>query len=63
MEDYYGLYGIFDSTRYPWPGIELEQRQRDLVAIATQEQVHAFETDKQNQQAKLDAEVKRLKQP
>ncbi len=34
MDDYYGLYGIFQSTKYPWPGIELEQRQRDLVALA-----------------------------
>ena len=31
--DYYGLYGIFESTRYPWPGIELDQRQRDLVPL------------------------------
>ncbi len=33
-EDYYGLYGFFSSTRYPWPGIELEQRQRDFVSLA-----------------------------
>lgn len=32
-EDYYALYGFFHSTRYPWPGIELEQRQRDLVPL------------------------------
>jgi hypothetical protein len=32
-EDYYALYGIFHSTRYPWPGIELEQKQRDLVPL------------------------------
>ena len=32
-EDYYALYGIFNSTRYPWPGIELEQKQRDLVPL------------------------------
>jgi hypothetical protein len=31
--DYYALYGIFNSTRYPWPGIELEQKQRDLVPL------------------------------
>lgn len=31
--DYYALYGIFNSTRYPWPGIELDQRQRDLVPM------------------------------
>ena len=31
--DYYGLYGIFESTRYPFPGIELFQTQRDLVPL------------------------------
>ena len=31
--EYYGLYGIFQSTRYPWPGIELDQRQRDMVPL------------------------------
>ncbi|MGE4180038.1 MAG: DUF1553 domain-containing protein, partial [Limisphaerales bacterium] len=31
--DYYALYGIFQSTRYPWPGIELDQKQRDLVPL------------------------------
>jgi hypothetical protein len=31
--DYYALYGFFHSTRYPWPGIELDQRQRDLVPL------------------------------
>ena len=38
-EDYYALYGIFHSTRYPWPGIELEQKQRDLVPLASAEEV------------------------
>lgn len=31
--DYYGLYGIFESTRYPFPGIELEKRPRDFVPL------------------------------
>ncbi len=33
QEDYYGLYGIFESTRYPFPGIELDKKPRDLVAL------------------------------
>ncbi len=33
--DYYALYGIFHSTRYPWAGTELEQVQRDLVPLVT----------------------------
>jgi hypothetical protein len=31
--DYYGLYGIFASTRYPFPGIELDKKPRDFVAL------------------------------
>jgi mono/diheme cytochrome c family protein len=31
--DYYGLYGIFASTRYPFPGIELFKTQRDFVPL------------------------------
>ena len=59
-EDYYAIYGIFHSTRYPWPGIELEQKQRDLVPLAPPEEVSAFQKQKGERQAVLDAEVKRL---
>jgi hypothetical protein len=31
--DYYGLYGIFDSSRYPFPGIETLKVQRDFVPL------------------------------
>lgn len=37
--DYYGLYGIFASTRYPFPGIELFQTQRDFVPLIPQSEV------------------------
>ncbi|MFI5457504.1 MAG: PSD1 and planctomycete cytochrome C domain-containing protein [Isosphaerales bacterium] len=33
VEDYYALYGIFDSTRYPFPGCEPKPRPRDLVPL------------------------------
>jgi hypothetical protein len=59
-EDYYGLYGIFQSTRYPWPGIELEQRQRDLISLCTDaEREIATQTHRQRQN-ELEAEVKKL---
>jgi hypothetical protein len=32
-EDYYALFGIFSSTRYPFPGIELNKVPRDLVPL------------------------------
>ncbi|TVQ03716.1 MAG: DUF1553 domain-containing protein [Planctomycetaceae bacterium] len=31
--DYYGLYGIFASTRYPVPGLELFSAQRDFIPL------------------------------
>jgi hypothetical protein len=33
--DYYALYGIFQSTRYPFPGSENKKRQRDLVPLVS----------------------------
>jgi Protein of unknown function (DUF1549)/Protein of unknown function (DUF1553)/Planctomycete cytochrome C len=56
QQDYYALYGIFHSTRYPWPGIELEQKQRDFVPLVPKEKL---ETALKNQKA-LDDEQRRL---
>jgi len=33
MRDYYGLYGIFASSRYPFPGSEQKQKVRTLAAL------------------------------
>jgi hypothetical protein len=33
QDDYYGLYGILQSTRYPFPGIELDKKPRDFVPL------------------------------
>lgn len=59
-EDYYGLYGFFSSTRYPWPGIELEQRQRDLVPLTAPEVATAAMAAHEQRQHELDETVKRL---
>ncbi len=59
--DYYALYGVFHSTRYPWPGIELEQKQRDLVPLVPEQEAQAARKNHQEKQRKLDDEVKRLK--
>ncbi len=32
-QDYYALYGIFDSTRYPFPGCEKTNKPRDMVSL------------------------------
>jgi len=33
MNDYYGLYGIFDSSRYAFPGSEQKQKFRSMVPL------------------------------
>lgn len=61
IEDYYALYGIFHNTRYPWPGIELDQRQRDLVPLGSPEEVSAVLEERKTGEKRLSAEIKRLK--
>ena len=52
-KDYYALYGVFQSTRYPWPGIELEQKQRDLVELAPQAEIDRFHKSQNERHAPL----------
>ncbi|MBC8112761.1 MAG: DUF1553 domain-containing protein, partial [Candidatus Saccharimonas sp.] len=59
-DDYYAVYGIFQSTRYPWPGIELEKKQRDLVPLAPGDVVEAATRERKAKLAEFDAELKRL---
>jgi hypothetical protein len=58
QEDYYALYGFFSSTRYPRPGIELDKVQRDFVPLAPADKVAAFEKERSERMAALDAKVK-----
>lgn len=57
-EDYYAIYGVFHSTRYPWPGIELDKRQRDLVPLASDDEVKAALSARQQKLDELNAAVK-----
>lgn len=62
--DYYGLYGVFASTRYPWPGIELDKRQHDFVPLVAASELPELDRQKgarEKEQSRLDAEVRRLK--
>ncbi len=64
-QDYYALYGIFASTRYPWPGIELDQKQRDFVPLVGPDKRAAAEAEMKargQEQARLDDAVKKLKE-
>ena len=56
-EDYYALYGIFNSTRYPWPGIELDKKQRDLVPLVPV----AMKADAEAKRQALEKEMTRLR--
>ncbi|MCA9047557.1 MAG: DUF1553 domain-containing protein, partial [Planctomycetaceae bacterium] len=60
-EDYYALYGIFHSTRYPWPGIELEPKQRDFVALEAPDKIDRVLQQRKDGQSKLDKAVRELK--
>jgi hypothetical protein len=59
-EDYYALYGFFSSTRYPWPGIELDKVQRDLVPLASAKVVAAADRERKEKLAELDARIRQL---
>ena len=58
--DYYGLYGIFASTRYPFPGIELFKAQRDFVPLIPEKEAAAKLKPTQQETDKLTAELERL---
>ncbi len=58
QEDYYGLYGFFQSTRYPWPGTELSKVPYDLVPLIPPEEAEAALQERKQKQAELDARVK-----
>ncbi len=62
--DYYALYGIFHSTRYPWPGIELEQKQRDLVPLVEPGKLADADAARKaydDEKRRLDKSVQKLK--
>ena len=60
MSDYYGLYGIFESTRYPFPGAEADKKQADFVPLMSDSEIEALLAPHRAKMATLDAEVKSL---
>ncbi len=59
-EDYYALYGIFSSTRYPWPGIELDRVQRDLIPLGSSAEFKKAGDEHYKKLAAMEAVVKKL---
>ncbi|MFO0907334.1 MAG: DUF1549 domain-containing protein [Isosphaeraceae bacterium] len=57
--DYYGLYGIFASTRLSFPGCEPNQQPRDLVPLLTPQEQDRVLGPARRRAAALEAEIKR----
>ncbi|MBI5774519.1 MAG: DUF1553 domain-containing protein [Verrucomicrobia bacterium] len=58
--DYYGLYGIFQSTRYAFPGTEIQRHRRDLTALLAPEEHARVAKAYEEKIAMMDAEMDRL---
>ncbi|HEV3343633.1 MAG TPA: DUF1549 domain-containing protein, partial [Pirellulales bacterium] len=56
--DYYGLYGIFDSTRFPFPGCEPKQQPGEMRPLLTPEQIEREIKPSQQQLAVADDEIR-----
>jgi mono/diheme cytochrome c family protein len=61
MRDYYAIYGFFASTRYPWPGIELEKRQRDLVPLVPKTEVDRVLSERRAADRALELQLRYLR--
>lgn len=62
MKDYYGLYAIFDSSRYAFPGSEQKQRNSLMVPLEPPAESQLKWREFQRQVAQLSRELSREKQ-
>ncbi len=73
-EDYYALYGIFESTKFAFPGCEPKGQPRDLVPLLTsadvqvllkpwQEKVALFEAAKRTLDSEVEAARRKIADP
>jgi hypothetical protein len=60
VQDYYALYGIFASTRYPFPGAEVGKHQEDFVPLLPTAELEAALRPYREKVAALTAKVKKL---
>src|SRR5436309_4070170 len=56
--DYYALYGIFDSTRYPFPGSEQKPNLRSLASLRPRSESEALRESFAQQLARLETGLK-----
>jgi hypothetical protein len=60
QEDYYALYGVFASTRYPFTGSERTKFQKDFVPLAPMTEVERVWRPFETALAKYDIEIDRM---
>ena len=58
VEDYYGLYGVLDSTKLSFPGCEPKQQPRDLIPLLPASEVEALRSARKQKVEALEAELK-----
>jgi hypothetical protein len=58
--DYYALYGIFDSTKFAFPGCEAKQQPRDLVPLLPPAEWDRVVKPYQEKLARFDAEIQSM---
>ncbi len=63
MKDYYGLYAIFDSSRYAFPGSEQKQKYRAMVPLVSEKESHAKWVAHDRLVASLIAKIEHAKLP
>src|SRR5262249_9565610 len=57
QRDYYALYGIFQSTRYAFPGTEIYRHPQDLVPLVPAERLERELRPYRERMAALDAKI------
>jgi hypothetical protein len=62
LKDYYALYGIFESTRYAFPGSEQKPRVRSMLPLVTPKEAQKIWRDYRFQIASLASSLKQAKQ-
>jgi hypothetical protein len=60
MEDYYGLYGFFQSTRYPYPGAEGDTKQSLFIPLMPQAEIDAKLAPHKAELSAAESEIKHL---
>ena len=58
--DYYGLYGIFESTKFAYPGCEPKQQPRDMVPLVSPAETERLAREASARLATIDGEIAEL---